>query len=659
MDDVSTILNYIENGHIALPTFQRGYVWNRNQVRGLFDSLYKRHPIGGLLVWVTESSGVTHRGDGPLSSGTVNLLLDGQQRITSLYGVIRGEPPKFFDGNEQIFKNLRFHLDNEVFEFYQPVKMRDDPLWVDVTDLMKKGIDGIGDFVPPSTASDAESGASNSHFGRLARLVGIATIKIPAEKVTGDDKTLDVITDIFNRINSGGTKLSKGDLALAKICAEWPEGRKEMKKKLAKWNEAGYDNFDLDWLLRSVNTLLTGEARFQHLHGKSATEVREALEQAAGHIDQILEMIAGRLGLDHARVFFGPGSVPVMVRYLAQREDKNLKPMDEKERDKLLFWYVQSAMWGRYSGSTETVADQDLAAIGGDSGSLDALLKRLIHWRGSLTARPGDFAGWNRGARFYPILYLLSRMHGARDWGTGLPLKKGMLGKKSRLERHHIFPRAQLNKLNYQTKEVNALANFCFLTKGTNLSIGSRLPEEYFPEIEEAHPGALESQWIPMNRDLWKIRNFEGFLEARRALLARALNAQMQDLLHGDLRWLSDGVSTAMPESPQSGEDARDRQEESEISEINDWMVAKGLPKGALDFDCSDPDTGQQKAVFDLAWPNGIQEGLSHPVAVLLNEDAETMAVANQSGFLGFTSAADFKRYVATEILDGGEISQG
>jgi hypothetical protein len=141
---ISTILDHIDSGHMALPEFQRGYVWNRDQVRGLFDSLYKRHPVGGLLVWVTESKGAPKRGDGPLAPGVVKLLLDGQQRITSLYGVVRGHPPKFFDGNRQAFTGLHFHLENETFAFYQPVTMKDDPRWIDVTELMRGGSAGLG-----------------------------------------------------------------------------------------------------------------------------------------------------------------------------------------------------------------------------------------------------------------------------------------------------------------------------------------------------------------------------------------------------------------------------------------------------------------------------------------------------------------------------------
>jgi hypothetical protein len=108
--------------------------------------------VGGLLVRATESRTAAHRGEGALAAGVVKLLLDGQQRMTSLYGVVRGKPPKFFDGNLKAFTGLRFHLGARTFEFYQPLKMRDDPLWIDFTELMKKGTAGLGEFVTRLTA---------------------------------------------------------------------------------------------------------------------------------------------------------------------------------------------------------------------------------------------------------------------------------------------------------------------------------------------------------------------------------------------------------------------------------------------------------------------------------------------------------------------------
>lgn len=637
---ISTILDNIDNGHIALPEFQRGYVWNRDQVRALFNSLYRRHPVGGLLVWTTESRTATHRGDGPLSTGVVKLLLDGQQRMTSIYGVARGHPPEFFDGNTKTFTGLMFNLETETFSFYQPVKMRGDPLWVDVTKLMKEGFEEIIPTLPQTKLGE--------YLQRLAHLQSITNIDLHEEEVTGTDKTLNVVVDIFNRVNSGGTKLSKGDLALAKICADWPDARNAMKTKLAEWDDAGY-SFTLEWLLRSVNTVLTGESKFQFLHDKSADEIQHALKLANKHIDDCLNLIAARLGLDHDRVFFGRFAIPVMVRYLSQRNTT----LSKREQDKLLFWFVQVGMWGRFSGSTESHIDYDIAAISGEGGGLDTLLEQLRLAHGSLRIEHGHFTGWSQGARFYPVLYLLTRMGEAQDWGTGTPLKKNLLGKMNKLEVHHIFPRSQLYKAkkhNYRRPEVNALTNFCFLTNETNLKIGNRLPHDYFPCIEEMHPGALASQWIPADPNLWKIENYREFLEARKTLLVNETNRRLAELLHDDLRWLEPPASTAYQPPPVLG-GITSANEEDELETTNEWVQQQGLPCGILSYEFSNPASSEQQAVFDLAWPHGIQEGLSQPVALLLNETTETIALASGAGFRCFTSSADFKRYVEDNIL--------
>ncbi|WP_457607726.1 DUF262 domain-containing protein [Nitratifractor sp.] len=236
---ISTILDHIDSGHIALPEFQRGYVWSRKQVSGLFDSLYRRHPVGGLLVWVTESKNADHRGSGVLAPGVVKLLLDGQQRITSLYGVIRGKAPKFFDGDPRAFQDLMFHLEEEKFAFYQPIKMKDDPLWINVTRLMKEGNEGLGQYIAKLSSEPDNVSKVGEYAGRLSKLLGIIDIDLHIEEVTGEDKTIDIVVDIFNKVNSGGTKLSKGDLALAKICADWPDARDEMKHQIERWNKEG------------------------------------------------------------------------------------------------------------------------------------------------------------------------------------------------------------------------------------------------------------------------------------------------------------------------------------------------------------------------------------------------------------------------------------
>ncbi|MGE5789227.1 MAG: hypothetical protein ACM3ZE_31850, partial [Myxococcales bacterium] len=262
-------------------------------------------------------------------------------------------------------------------------------------------------------------------------------------------------------------------------------------------------------------------------------------------------------------------------------------------------------------------------------------------------AEPGHFTGWSLGARFYPVLYLLTRMGEARDWGTGLPLKANLLGKMSRLEVHHIFPKAQLYKAKFKKPEVNAVANFCFLTKDTNLNISDELPERYFPEVETAHPGALASQWIPLDESLWRIERFRDFLEARKVLLAAELNRRMEELLHGDLHWMGGAAAIV---SPQVVGGLSCEREEQELLALQSWVESQGFSAGILSFDYADAQSGEQRAVFDLAWPAGLQEELSQPVAVLLNEDVEVLSIASQAGYRTFTSTDDFRRYVLTEL---------
>jgi hypothetical protein len=641
---IHTILSQIELGSMALPEFQRGYVWNRDQVRDLMLSLYRKYPVGSLLVWATKTESADARGEGPLAPGVVKLLLDGQQRITSLYGIIRGRPPRFFDGNPQAFTGLYFHLDDEAFEFYSPLKMKDDPLWVNVTELMQQG---VGPFITRLMARPELAPRLNAYVNRLAAINAVKEVDLHIEEVSGEDKTIDVVVEIFNKVNSGGTKLSKGDLALAKICAEWPEARDEMKKRLGKWQRAGFQ-FKLDWRLRTVNAVVTGEALFTALKDVDTPVFQKGLQRAEKSVDYLLNLIASRLGLDHDLVLGSRYSFPLLARYLDRRGGH---PADARERDRLLFWYVHTFLWGRYSGSTESVLNQDLASIEGADEPLDRLIDGLRQNRGDLRLHPDDFSGWSRSARFYPLLYMMTRVCHAQDWATGVELSAHLLGHLSRLQVHHIFPKALLYKHGYKKSEVNAIANFTFLTQETNLLVSDRDPAEYLHEFAAKYPGAVASHWIPADQSLWRVENYPAFLAARRGLLAEAANQFLDGLRYGPSPELP--AATPILERPVAaipggvaGED-----EERLLHEVNAWVVGQGLPAGEFMHELADPETGEPLAVLDLAWPGGLQEGLSQPVALLIDEGQETEEAANRAGYRYFTDAEALRAYVRKEIL--------
>lgn len=639
--NIETILSQIELGNYALPEFQRGYVWNRDQVRKLMNSLYRGYPIGGLLTWVTPiDKNIMRNGDtAGQAYGNVDLILDGQQRITTLYGIIKGEAPDFFEGNANAFTGLYFHLDDEVFEFYLPMKMKDDRSWISVTELMKKG---AGNFV--SSAPDQETQLFYiNNMDKLNKLDNIKKTDLHVQRVVGEDKTIDVVVEIFNNVNSGGTKLSKGDLALAKICAQWPDARIEMRKILQKYEKAGY-KFKLDWLLRCVTVYVTGKAYFSELSNIPISDYQKGLYETDKLIALILNQIASRLGLDHDQVLGSRYSIPVMINYVHNRGTKNI---DNKEWDKLLYWYIHTFLWGRYSGSTESTISQDLNILATGKG-IDGLINQLKQNRGTLSLTDTDFWGWSSGARFYPLLYMMTRVNHAKDWGTGLELSSSLLGIMSSLDVHHIFPKAVLYKHGYSRSEVNALANYTFLTKATNIEISAQEPKDYFPTYIAKTPGAMETHWIPMDPELRAIDKYPEFLAERRKLLAESANKFLDELLYGSMEEgpVQDFINRSVSDE---GSKANEPTEEDVIMEVSLWMEEQGLNSGEPYFDLAD-DTGKQLATIDLAWPDGIQRGLSEPVALLLGEPAEVHEVVNNAGYRYFTDVETFKKYVASFI---------
>jgi hypothetical protein len=248
------------------------------------------------------------------------------------------------------------------------------------------------------------------------------------------------------------------------------------------------------------------------------------------------------------------------------------------------------------------------------------------------------------------MMYMLTRVWKARDWGSGVELSNNLLGSQSRLHLHHIFPKNLLYNRDYQRGEVNALANMTFLTQETNLDISDRPPSEYFAEIEERHPGVLETHWIPMDPQLWKAENYIAFLDARQELLAEAANNFLDSLLDGDLPE-SKVQGSVLDRKAQAPGGITDSQEEALLREAREWVAEHGLAQGELLYELVEDETGEFVDVLDLAWPNGVQEGLTTPVALLIDEGKQTLHAAQRHGFRYFTDLDSFKRYVKKEIL--------
>ncbi|MCD2186606.1 GmrSD restriction endonuclease domain-containing protein [Actinomycetospora soli] len=621
MTKLSTVLDQVDAGVMLLPEFQRGYVWNRDQVRGLMKSVYREFPVGALLVWETEVSADQTRGGGVLAQagGQRHLLLDGQQRVTTLYGVIRGRAPGFFDGDASAFTGLYFNVETEDFAFYAPMKMKNDARWLDVTNLFLEGTaPAIGRLMGVTTDPQQLS----DYMARVARLHNVLNRDFHIEQITGPDKTIDVVVDIFNRVNSGGTKLSKGDLALARICSEWDQARPWMRHYLDEWRKRDYV-FNLDWLLRTVTAVAVGRSQFSNLEDVSAEQFEHALKGTREHVDHLLGVAVERLGIDHDRVLFGRYAFPVLARVLSRRDDGRF--LDGVEANKAMAWYVQAAIRGRFTGPTETNLNKDLqiADREGVDGLLDSL--RKLH-KGSLAVRAEDFEGVGRGARSYPLLYLLTRSVSGLDLVDGAPFA----GRTTSLHVQEIFPRAELRKARYSTGEINAIANFAFVTQDSGRRLGTRLPEDHLPECSIE---GLRAQWIPEDRTLWRVDRYREFLAARRQLLAEAADGFLGELAAGTAAWPSPPLYVLGPvEEDEKGPRA------SQIRALLAEFAELGFATPAVDCEIPDPDTGRTLAVAEAFWADGLQAGLGNPVVLELDPEEADLARLSELGCEVFTS---------------------
>ena len=525
---INELIKEISVGSLILPEFQRGYVWKREKVKEYVRSLYRKYPTGHFLIWKTFKP-QRSRGSAPqMDNSYWRLILDGQQRLTSVYTLFEGKPPAFYEG-ETLYFNLYFNIAEEEFEFYQAAKMADKPLWIEVTPFLNKGISQWLSELDqlPSDQRDLYL----KHLPRFNKLDSIRSYTYHLDEVT--EKPVKEIVQIFNLVNSSGTALSNADLALARICVGWPEARQTLKLAQEHFEAAGF-SFKLEFLTRCISAVAVGNVYFEAGFDEVQSGVlQDAWYQSEKILEYLVNILRNDAFIDSSDSFSSPYVlVPILV-YLSRHGGVF---SDDEEKRWFLYWMYLALMWGRYSLSTDTNLQADVNALQGED-IRKSLLGNITQQRGRLKVEPQDLSGQGVKSRFYPIAYVVARSLGAVDWFTGVKLYNRNVGKSYGLEDHHIFPQSVLRKSGYKSTEphdkklINELANRAFLTKKANLRASNALPSKYLPEIKAKYPKALGQQFVPTNSGLWDVENYETFLSERRKLIAANINSFLGSLL--------------------------------------------------------------------------------------------------------------------------------
>lgn len=566
---VETLLSWIKSGEIAIPEIQRPFVWKKKKVRDLIDSLYQGYPVGYLITWrnhdVKLKSGET--------SGGKKILIDGQQRVTALTAAIVGRRV-LNDNYKEISIHIAFNPITEQFEVPSNAHKR-SPQWIDnISPIINDDISitkAIRKYVQENP--DVNEDLVEERIENLKRIknkqVGIIELAPELE--------IDTVTDIFIRINQKGVVLSNADFVMSKIAADELHEGNRMRKlidyfcrlivdksfirhiqnndplfashpffRAIEWMATGNDDLYVPGytdVLRTAFTYKFSRGKFsdlvallsgrnfesrkyeEEIVARSFQKLAEGLVdftnktnykrflmviQAAGFIDN--KLISSKNSLNFSYALYlklrNEGMPEARIQHYVQR------------------WLVMSLLIGRYSGSAESMIDEDINQIN-EKGVEAYLLQMEQSHLGSgfwehAVVNSLETSSVNNNA--YNV-YLAAQCY----FNAPAFLSKAM-NIRSLIEQrgdiHHLFPKKYLINNNYPQKLYNQVANFAHTEQATNIKIGHAAPHEYMLKvITEVNNGS---------RNLTSLENQD---------------ALWQNLMHNDIPLLiNDGTHTSYTE---------------------------------------------------------------------------------------------------------------
>ena len=559
---VQELVDQIDRGEIRLPEMQRSYVWRATQVRDLFDSLYRGWPSGAILLW--ESDEDVHEQQLAVSQsrspqGSTKLLLDGQQRLTSLSAVIRGVPIDVRGRKKPI--ELLFNLDHpdtrgtaseDVVDDDDPetedesleidgvevtdatedeilAKMREMTFiikvnwiaklsnWISVSDVFKS--DDNKKFLQAAGVTSFDDPRFDLYNTRLNRL---RDIKKYVYRLDTLERTLtyDEVTEIFVRVNSLGSKLRSSDLALAQITAKWRGSLKTFQDFEKKSAGSGI-KLDLGSHVRGLVVMATSQSRFRTVGSISLDELKLAWSASEKGTNFAVNFLKANCSMPSLALMSSPFLVQALA-YFGHVHNFELTDDESTQRRK---WVLLANAKGRYSrGSSETLLDQDLTTIKNGGSALD-LLNRLAGQVGRLDVIGEDLVGRNQRSSLFKTLYMALADDGAQDWKTGIKIRIDHNGAQDRIQFHHIFPK-DLLKATYATAEIDDIANLTFISGKTNRQIMNDLPAKYLPKlVTDFGVARFNHHLLPtFEPDHLTIEAYPEFLKQRRSLLVDRLN---------------------------------------------------------------------------------------------------------------------------------------
>jgi len=529
------ILDKIDEYQLFVPAFQREYVWKKKDAKELLSSLIKEYPTGTMLTWETNSPPeLKSKKEYDERQGAIKLILDGQQRITTLYMMIRGKVPHYYSKEEIMHdpRDLYVNVETLELEYYKRTKMDNNPLWVHLTEIFQKKIrakDIVRKLEKTEPVTRERDDLIDDNFKVIEKIPDREFIEqsIPVKA------TLKEAIDIFYIVNASGVNLTDAELALAQISGYWPKARECFKIKLKEMGKDGFV-FKLDFLVRvMMGVLHHGGSELQKLHNPDNLEpMKIAWEVLEGRtLDYIANILKSQMYIDHTKEI---NSVYALVPIIVYAFNKGKENLSQIEINKIKKWFYYSQIRQRYISQMPQKLDKDINIVVKSEAPFDDLLN-IIKMERPLEISKDEFIGVDIRNALYSLMRWYFKSKNATCFSTGVSIRKNM-GKNYSLEWDHLFPYSILkdNGYNFNNRFKYSLAqeitNRAILTQTANRSKSNRNAADYLKQVKDNFPNALKLQCIPEDPELWKLDNFEKFLETRRSILAKQLNSFLDSI---------------------------------------------------------------------------------------------------------------------------------
>ena len=591
---LSTLVDQIDMGTIGLPDIQRPFVWKTVKVRDLFDSMYRGYPVGYLLFWENMiEPGAKQIGTEGKQLAPQQLIVDGQQRLTSLYAVIKGKPIVNSDFKQARIR-IAFRPTDQKFEVTNPAIEKDAEWIPDISLLWSPDVGFLG-FVKGflerlksvREVPAAEEQQLENAIERLKNLVNFPFTALALSSQLDEEK----VSEIFVRINSEGVSLKQADFILTLMSVFWEKGRRELEefcrdaRNPAPSGPSPHNHHITptpDQLLRASVALAFRRARLQHvysiLRGKDlqtkefSSERRDAqfvaLQQAQDTVldltnwHEFFKTVTASGYRSSEMVASETNLIYTYALWLVGRRDFGVDL--KRLRQVLARWFYMTSVTSRYTGSSETQMEADMARLR-NLTTADEFVEELDRiCRSELTndfweiRLPNDLE--RRSVRspslfsYYAALNVLDAKVLFSQMKVAELFDPTVKGKKAAMERHHLFPKAYLDSIGISDLgEVNQIANYALVEWSDNIQISDAAPVDYWSLYVSMMSGADLDQmmfWHALPEG-WQEKQYRDFLVERRQKMAEVIRAGWEKLQADEAPIAKTGVAEHLTHAPE------------------------------------------------------------------------------------------------------------